>query len=103
MWIFGQVWFACLVGFAVGVLLDWAVRVRPQNARVAELEERLAAHARSARQDGEYGRSVFDRGPFATANASADGFVADRNRGGLLTPSTGLGTELMESPHTPQG
>ena len=96
MWIFGQVWFACLVGFAVGVLLDWVVRVRPLSNRVAELEARLAAGARSARQDGEYGRSVFDRGPFATAALSADGFVANRNRGGLLTPSGSLGgTDLL--------
>lgn len=96
MWIFGQVWFACLVGFAVGVLLDWVVRVRPLSNRVAELEARLAADARSARQDGEYGRSVFDRGPFATAALSSDGFVANRNRGGLLTPSGSLGgTDLL--------
>ncbi len=95
MWIFGQVWFACLVGFAVGVLLDWVVRVRPLSNRVAELEARLASDARSARSDGEYGRSVFDRGPFSAANSSADGFVSDRNRGGLLTPS-GLGTDLLD-------
>ena len=38
MWIFGQVWFACLVGFVAGVLLDWMLRVRPLSRRVAELE-----------------------------------------------------------------
>ncbi|HEX5404872.1 MAG TPA: hypothetical protein VFX16_21495 [Pseudonocardiaceae bacterium] len=86
MWIFGQVWFACLVGFAVGVVLDWVVRVRPLSQRVASLEARLAGDARSARQDGEHGRSVFDRGPFASATLSPDGFVTERNRGGLLTP-----------------
>lgn len=99
MWIFGQVWFACLVGFVVGVLLDWVVRVRPLSRRVAELEHRRAAEARTARQDGEYGRSVFDRGPFATENMTPDGFVTNRNRGGLLTPgSTGLATELLDQP-----
>jgi hypothetical protein len=95
MWIFGQVWFACLVGFAVGVLLDWVVRVRPLSNRVAELEARLAADARSARSDGEYGRSVFDRGPFSAANSSPDGFITERNRGGLLTPG-GLATDLLD-------
>ncbi|HEX5119547.1 MAG TPA: hypothetical protein VFW65_30525 [Pseudonocardiaceae bacterium] len=96
MWIFGQVWFACLVGFAVGVLLDWVVRVRPLSNKVADLEARLAADARSARQDGEYGRSVFDRGPFASANLTRDGFAANRNRGGLLTPGGSLATDLLD-------
>lgn len=97
MWIFGQVWFACLVGFVVGLLLDWVVRVRPLGRRVTELEHRLAAEARSARQDGDHGRSVFDRGPFAAENMTSDGFVTNRNRGGLLTPSGGdLATELLD-------
>lgn len=99
MWIFGQVWFACLVGFAVGVLLDWAIRVRPLGKRVAELEDRMASDARAARAEGEVGRSVFDRGAFSPANMDADGFVTQRNRGGLLTPSRqperSLGTELI--------
>lgn len=99
MWIFGQVWFACLVGFAVGVLLDWAIRVRPLGKRVAELEDRMASDARAARAEGELGRSVFDRGAFSPANMDADGFVTQRNRGGLLTPSRqperSLGTELI--------
>lgn len=99
MWIFGQVWFACLVGFAVGVLLDWVVRVRPLSNRVAELEQRLAASG-SAGPDGD-GRSVFDRGAFAPANPDSDGFVAQRNRGGLLTPSRDRGpapaTDLISS------
>jgi hypothetical protein len=99
MWIFGQVWFACLVGFAVGVLLDWAIRVRPLTKRVAELEDRIAAGARAARAEGELGRSVFDRGPFAPANMDPDGFVTQRNRGGLLTPArepeNSLATDLI--------
>jgi hypothetical protein len=100
MWIFGQVWFACLVGFAVGVVLDWVVRVRPLSNRVADLEARLATDARSARQDGEYGRSVFDRGPFASANLTRDGFSANRNRGGLLTPGGSLAADLLDDTDT---
>lgn len=99
MWIFGQVWFACLVGFAVGVLLDWAIRVRPLGKRVAELEDRMASEARAARAEGDKGRSVFDRGAFSPDNMDADGFVTQRNRGGLLTPARqperSLGTELI--------
>jgi hypothetical protein len=105
MWIFGQVWFACLVGFAVGVALDWAVRVRPLTKRIADLEARLANASRKvAGQDGDadgYRRSVFDRGLFST---NADGFVADRNRGGLLAPtneSTMLVDELVDE-HQPE-
>lgn len=87
MWLFGQVWFACLVGFAVGVALDWVVRVRPLSKQVADLESRLAtANRKIAGQDGDpvegYRRSVFDRSDY-----SENAFVADRNRGGLLTPS----------------
>jgi hypothetical protein len=101
MWIFGQVWFACLVGFAVGVVLDWVVRVRPLSSRVADLEARLSARSR---QDSDIGvadssGSVFDRGAFSAADSN--GFVADRNRGGLLTPSGrakgSLATDLLDT------
>jgi hypothetical protein len=84
------------------VVLDWAVRVRPLTSRIADLEARLAADARSARQDGELGRSVFDRGTFGSAALSPDGFVTERNRGGLLTPSSpggspdGFATDLLD-------
>src|SRR5947209_11524392 len=41
MAIFGQVWFACLVGFGAGVLLTWLLWVRPVQRRVGELERSL--------------------------------------------------------------
>ena len=100
MWLFGQVWFACLVGFAVGVALDWVVRVRPLGRQVADLEARLAAANRKiAGQDGDpvegYRRSVFDRGQFDRGQFDGgedrgeydDDFVTERNRSGLTTPS----------------
>lgn len=43
MWIFGQVWFACLAGFMVGVILAWLLWVRPLVRRVAELRRQLAS------------------------------------------------------------
>jgi hypothetical protein len=101
MWLFGQVWFACLVGFAVGVALDWVVRVRPLSRRITELEAQLAAaNRRLGAQDGDGApRSVFDRG--FGAEPDADGFVTERNRGGLLTPSsdpTLLSPQLADEP-----
>ena len=36
MAIFGQVWFACLVGFGAGVLLTWLLWVRPMRRRLDE-------------------------------------------------------------------
>jgi hypothetical protein len=95
MLIFGQVWFACLVGFAVGVVLDWVVRVRPLSRRVSELEARLSTDR--LRSGGERGGSVFDSGVFSPTGADANGFVADRNRGGLLTPSGRGGTLVTDS------
>lgn len=38
MWLFGQVWFACLVGFVVGVGLTWLWGVRPASKRAADAE-----------------------------------------------------------------
>ena len=51
MWIFGQVWFACVVGFVVGVLLTWLLLARPASRRARDLEGELAwrdEHAESA-------------------------------------------------------
>jgi hypothetical protein len=81
MWIFGQVWFACLVGFAVGVLLDWALRVRPLARRVAELESRVSDRAgeRGATRVTDYGRTAFaepDPG-FEPERPSRSGLSAD--------------------------
>jgi hypothetical protein len=42
MWIFGQVWFACLVGFVVGAGLAWLLFARPANRKVLDLEQQLA-------------------------------------------------------------
>src|SRR5262245_45613706 len=103
MWLFGQVWFACLVGFAVGVALDWVVRVKPLSRRIAELEAQLAAADRKLGQDGDGARrSVFDRG--FGAEPDADGFVTERNRGGLLMPSndpTMLTNDIRPEPAGP--
>ncbi|HEY3608618.1 MAG TPA: hypothetical protein VGL06_14010, partial [Pseudonocardiaceae bacterium] len=99
MWIFGQVWFACLVGFAVGVLLDWVVRVRPLTHQVADLESRLR---NSPRTDEESDDSMFRRGSYeAPGRFDSTGFGGDSSRG-LLTPSrqASLGTDLM--PHEQQ-
>lgn len=118
MWIFGQVWFACLVGFAVGVLLDWVVRVRPLSERVADLEARLA---RSTRQDArsgasEYGGSDFgsdlarrevDRSGFGSGSLEADAFGSTgfgRERTSVFaTPDSnvGLATDLLEDEPPP--
>lgn len=98
MWIFGQVWFACLVGFAAGVLLDWVVRVRPLANRVNELEARLDAEGRSARADAvANGGSMFERGTYPPGRFDSTGFGGDRSRG-LLTPadSASLATDLLE-------
>jgi len=99
MWIFGQVWFACLVGFAAGVLLDWVVRVRPLANRVADLEARLDAETRSMRAEAvANGGSMFERGSYeAPGRFDSTGFDGDRGRG-LLTPSGNLATELLEHP-----
>lgn len=86
MWIFGQVWFACLVGFAVGVLLDWALRVRPLARRVAELESRASDRAsdRGATRVTDYGRAAFAE--------SAPGFEPER-------PSrSGSSADLLDRP-----
>jgi hypothetical protein len=96
MWIFGQVWFACLVGFAVGVLLDWVVRVRPLTHQVADLESRLR---NSPRTDAESDDSMFGRRSYeAPGRFDSTGFGGDSSRG-LLTPAgpTSLATDLM--PH----
>jgi hypothetical protein len=117
MWIFGQVWFACLVGFAVGVLLDWVVRVRPLNERVADLEARLA---RSARQEtrsaateyagsdfgSELGRRDVDRSGFGSLEADAfgsTGFGRDRTSA-FATPEANSGSpssDLLEDEPAP--
>jgi hypothetical protein len=102
MWIFGQVWFACLVGFAAGVLLDWVVRVRPLASRVVDLETRLEADGRSARADAVAGGgSMFERGRYeAPGRFDSTGFGGDSSRG-LLTPASqadhgSLAADLLE-------
>jgi hypothetical protein len=50
MWLFGQVWFACLVGFVVGVGLTWLWQVRPLNRRVGDLERSARLADRPAQQ-----------------------------------------------------
>lgn len=105
MWIFGQVWFACLVGFAAGVLLDWVVRVRPLANRVTDLETRLEADNRSVRAEAvANGGSMFERGSYeGPGRFDSTGFDGDRSRG-LLTPSASAGslaTDLLEPPSTP--
>ncbi|HEY4017078.1 MAG TPA: hypothetical protein VGM75_00230 [Pseudonocardiaceae bacterium] len=50
MWLFSQVWFACLVGFAVGVGLTWLWQVRPLNRRVDDLERSARLADRPAQQ-----------------------------------------------------
>ena len=102
MWIFGQVWFACLVGFAAGVLLDWVVRVRPLANRVADLESRLEADGRSARADAvANGGSMFERGTYdRPGRFDSTGFGGDSSRG-LLTPASAadhgsLASDLLE-------
>jgi hypothetical protein len=94
MWIFGQVWFACLVGFAVGVLLDWVVRVRPLTHQVVDLESRL----RNSPRDAESDDSMFRRGSYeAPGRFDSTGFGGDSSRG-LLTPArpASLATDLLE-------
>jgi hypothetical protein len=94
MWIFGQVWFACLVGFAVGVLLDWVVRVRPLTHQVTDLESRL----RNSPRDAESEDSMFRRGSYeAPGRFDSTGFGGDSSRG-LLTPANhgSLATDLLE-------
>ena len=102
MWIFGQVWFACLVGFAAGVLLDWVVRVRPLANRVVDLETRLEADGRSARADAvANGGSMFERGMYdRPGRFDSTGFGGDSSRG-LLTPASpadhgSLAADLLE-------
>lgn len=100
MWIFGQVWFACLVGFAAGVLLDWVVRVRPLANRVRDLETRLEAETRSMRAEAvASGGSMFERGSYdAPGRFDSTGFEGDRGRG-LLTPSGNLTSDLLDHSH----
>jgi hypothetical protein len=89
------VWFACLVGFAAGVLLDWVVRVRPLTHQVADLESRAR---NSPRADVESDDSMFHRGSYeAPGRFDSTGFGGDRSRG-LLTPAepASLATDLME-------
>ncbi|SFQ64277.1 hypothetical protein SAMN05421810_111118 [Amycolatopsis arida] len=43
MSLFGQVWLWSLAAFVLGALLTWALLLRPAQARILELERRLAA------------------------------------------------------------
>jgi hypothetical protein len=94
MWLFGQVWFACLVGFVVGVGLTWLWQVRPLNRRLADLERsaRLADRpARpSPRQDEDY-RPGF-------GNTTYDSSVAAPSNVGVSTPSGRPGLDEMFEP-----
>jgi hypothetical protein len=73
MWIFGQVWFACLVGFGAGVLLDGYLRVRPLRRRVDELEEQLAAGGDRQQPLSSYDRARPD-------DSAPDSLEVDRDR-----------------------
>jgi hypothetical protein len=85
MAIFGQVWFACLVGFVVALVLDWLLQVRPLRRRNAELRRRL--DERSDRADvpigdtfgglppvREPGGASFEPSAFQPASGSAETF-----------------------------
>jgi hypothetical protein len=98
MWIFGQVWFACLVGFAAGVLLDWVVRVRPLTHQVADLESRARNSPHAESDDSMFHRGTYD----APGRFDSTGFGGDRSRG-LLTPAepASLATDLLEVDQRP--
>ncbi len=94
MWLFGQVWFACLVGFVVGVGLTWLWQVRPLNRRVADLERSAQLADRPTRQpsrpDEDYrpgfGNTTYDASAPAPSNV------------GVSTPSGRPGLDEMFEP-----
>ena len=96
MWLFGQVWFACVVGFVVGVGLTWLWQVRPLNRRVEDLErtaqlaDRPAPQASRPAEDyrGEdlrpgFGNTTYDSQATAIAAPSGVGFDTGSGRPGL--------------------
>lgn len=87
MWLFGQVWFACLVGFGAGVLLDWALRVRPLRRRIEELEDQLAEAGRAAAPDQPRAAS-FDSPSAPARSSSYDDYAAPAAATSLLGSRT---------------
>jgi hypothetical protein len=94
MWLFGQVWFACLVGFVVGVGLTWLWQVRPLNRRLADLERSARVADRPARPSG---RQDEDYRP-GFGNTTYDSSVAAPSNVGVSTPSGRPGLDEMFEP-----
>jgi hypothetical protein len=75
MWIFGQVWFACLVGFVVGAGLSWLLLARPAHRRALDLEQRLARHDQAATPAATSGLSFDDGSPASVPSLDHAGSV----------------------------
>jgi hypothetical protein len=74
MAIFGQVWFACLVGFGAGVLLDWVFRVRPLSRQVTELTEWRERQVELDRSRAEVNRPSLEQSPFDQSSFDRNSF-----------------------------
>lgn len=100
MWLFSQVWFACLVGFVVGVGLTWLWQVRPLNRRVGDLERSARLADRPAQQPTRpaedfrpgFGNTTYD----TAAETSVPSGV------GVSTPSGRPGLDEMFEPDRPE-
>lgn len=98
MWLFGQVWFACLVGFVVGVGLTWLWGVRPANKRAADAE--LSAR-RAARPIQQTSRPADDFRPGfgnTSYDAASAGDTAAPSSVGVSTGSGRPGLDEMFEP-----
>ena len=104
MWLFGQVWFACLVGFVVGVGLTWLWGVRPANRRVADLERSARTAARPVQRPSRpaedfqpgFGNTTYDSSGTANVAAAAPSGV------GVSTGSGRPGLDEMFEPERPE-
>ncbi|HEY4455860.1 MAG TPA: hypothetical protein VGN81_16220 [Pseudonocardiaceae bacterium] len=103
MWLFGQVWFACLVGFVVGVGLTWLWGVRPANKRAADAElsaRRAERPIQQASRPADY-RADDLRPGFGNTSYDA-GSVGDTAAPSSVGVSTGSGRPGLDEMFEPE-